>query len=72
MVVYFDQRTGALHTVCWLKSSFSSFKHVFHDKQKKEENEKKYIDRVQLKNQLENIPSNIIRPTEQELNIYMM
>ena len=24
-VVYFDQQTGALHTVCWLKSSFWAF-----------------------------------------------
>ena len=27
--MYFDQQTGASHTICWLNSSFSMFKHVF-------------------------------------------
>ena len=28
-VMYFKQRTGALHAVCWLESSFSVFSHLF-------------------------------------------
>ena len=28
-IVYFNQQMGALHTDCWLKSSFSAFLHFF-------------------------------------------
>ena len=48
-VVYFHQWTGALHALCWLKSCFSLFYHVFlsfsiffHHKQKKEEKGKEW------------------------------